>query len=302
MSKIPDRPKFLDEEIPATGDKKPEDNQAKFNLTKEVNSAPPTPANTPPPPPENKPEQSSESKVSLTTILSLILTVVCLSGATYFYYQAQGYRQKFEAIDARVLVLTKQIAALNQENNTLSGKVVNYQRELENKTGGLSLEELQQKLTETQSKNQDLENQILIYKTFENKSQATTTEIKSSVGKESTKSVINSVTNAKKEEDPTPTKQVVKKSAAFNSQLYNYETQMKNPKQKKCLDYFRRETFKRCTTKNPKLNVLTLVERPVVIQGKTMEKLVYVCRGPGQQGLAFKYGPLEMNNNCANQK
>lgn len=98
----------------------------------------------------SKPTNSFKQKITDYVKIGLILVLIGTS--SYFYLQYKKFEDKYIAIDSKLLNLTKQITGLNQENNKLSEKVVNYQKELENiKNIETKSEELQEKLIKNET-------------------------------------------------------------------------------------------------------------------------------------------------------
>lgn len=258
-------------------------------------------------------------------IQSLVVVVgLGLIGATVHYYlQYKKYEDKYVAIDSKVLALTKQIISLNQENNQLSGKVVNYQKELENvKEVETNSEALQDKLIKNETEKKDLETKIQALQDYvvemENKAKEV---VKPNKGKNISKKlqvnkpifvekkeVVKTVTpvpttenkettSVKKEEVPVePAKQVETKT---EDQLFDYETNMVSEKQIKCKQYFRDETLKRCNDTNKSFDyTLTTIVRKVKLNDQEVSKLVYKCVSPTAKDRLFKYGPLELSKTC----
>jgi hypothetical protein len=296
MSKLPELPDFFkkqDSEKPSEEIKKNEE------LKQEEIKIPEVPTQFPLSNQEDKMEQSEDikteikpkliEKLSLLTklIIGLISVVILALAAStaYFYFEMKEFKDKYTAIDSRVLVLTKEIASLNQENNNLSGKVVSYQQELENiKQVDANSEQMQQSLIELESKNKELLTQI-------EQLQNNKPEVKPTVSKTVTApNVITPKVNP-----------IIAKPTTTNplaEHLTNFESQVSTDKQKQCLAYFRNETLKRCTAKYPNLNQLTTVVKEIELNGQKIQKLVYKCQDTTGKGMTFKYGPLEMKNSC----
>lgn len=246
-------------------------------------------------PPREVPEKSiNDYFPPMVGQLLLVLFLGAVGTGLFYYYQAEAYKDKFQAIDSRVLNLTKEIAGLNQENNSLSGRVVNLQKELEGKSDTVVLN--------MQKQIQDLNNQILIYKTVSGEitPQTPSKPVESAdpvplqeakVTTPATPPVNTSARVAPTINTVTPKKEVVK---AVDASI-NYEPRLRTPGEQKCLQYYRTENLKKCQGRNSKYNRVGINSK----QTPDGVKLTYQCQGPGEKPLNFKYGPMEIYNNCA---
>lgn len=303
-NKLPERPDFLKKNEETNNSTK------SFPIKQDSELPPPIPTPDKPametpaelaPPEETPPVKKTKIKkpINWSSVFSNTLTVILALVAGYYYFESENYKNKYTSIDSRVLALTKEIASLNQENNQLSGKVVNYQKELEGvrQLEGSS-ETMQQSLVELENKNRDLQAKL------DALSGSKPTEVvKPDSIPVGTAPVVSTPVIPTTTLTTTPSVGSTTVVSSPNPHTINYEPQMVNEKQKRCLNHFRSETLKRCTGRNPQFTTLGLVTREVDLNGQKVQKLVYRCEGPaGVKPLFFKYGPLEMNTNCANLK
>jgi hypothetical protein len=231
-----------------------------------------------------------------------VLLVIASAGALFFYYQAEGYKNKFQAMDSRILSFTKEIASLNQENNSLSGKIVNYQKELEGRSD-TRVAQLEQQVT-------DLQNQVATYQTAPAGSTAVAAPTTAAPKATTTLEAADPLPPTQGAVAPTTPPNVVRTAPpvavpkaspggrsipkATNPSV-NYEANLRTKGELACLQYYKSENLKKCKGRDNKYTT-------VIIRSKatpTGSKLTYQCQGPGTKPLNFKYGPMEIYNNCA---
>lgn len=327
MSKLPEMPDFLN--------KKPEQNPPSSETTKAEPTVLPSAGDEPPPIPvepnpkevkksfvvrketksdsENAPEVPKKPakpnvplKQKMISYGTIGLILLLTGTSTYFYFQYKKFEDKYIAIDSKLLNLTKQITGLNQENNKLSEKVVNYQKELENiKTIESNSEELQEKLIKNETEKKELLDKIkameeYLAKKAEEDLLRQQDLIRPNKNKKTSVKKTKDIPKIKPQVKIDPPKQETELSSVEKfDHLFNYETSLSSDKQLKCKDYFREETLKRCNTNHPALDYsLSTFIRELVLEGKQVKKLVYKCTSPTGKDKLFKYGPLELFNTC----
>lgn len=327
MSKLPEMPDFLN--------KKPQENIPNSQESiKPADIPSSTPAEEPPPIPASaqpkkeikksfmvKAEKNDDSeektsiqlskptnsfKQKITDYVKIGLILVLIGTSSYFYLQYKKFEDKYIAIDSKLLNLTKQITGLNQENNKLSEKVVNYQKELENiKNIETKSEELQEKLMKNETEKKELLDKIKAMEDYlAKKAEEEHLRERENIRPKKTQNNVNrtkAIPKVKPEikVDPPKTTQSSLSSIEKFDHLFNYETSLSSEKQLSCKKYFKEETLKRCNTNHPALDyTLSTSVRDLVLDGKTVKKLVYKCTSPTGKDKLFKYGPLELFNTC----
>lgn len=329
MSKLPEMPDFLNKKPQENIPNSPEETkQEKKTVTAQADEPPPVPVATHPKKEVKKtfvvkaekpdvqeeqekkisptlPKTESSLKQKITYCFTIGLILILTGTSTYFYLQYKKFEDKYIAIDSKLLNLTKQITGLNQENNKLSEKVVNYQKELENiKTIEANSEELQEKLIKNETEKKELLDKIKAMEDYLAKKaeeeflrERDIRPKKNKINPKQTK-VIPKVKPEIKVEPPKPTQKELSSIEKFDH-LFDYETSLSSAKQLSCKKYFKEETLKRCNTNHPALDYnLSTSVRDLVLEGKPVKKLVYKCTSPTGKDKLFKYGPLELFNTC----
>ena len=247
-----------------------------------------------------------------------------VGGLVHFYLQTEHWKGKAVAVDSKLINLTKQIVSLNLENNQLSGKVVNYQKELENnKQIETNSESMQENLMKMETERKEFEakqNEMMEYiqelekandqLSKQNKKPAlpkkNITPVKSSVvippvAPKAETPVVTPKPSDGETANPQPQQPATTQSPSPKAadQVKDYEIMMISQKQKSCAEKFKRDTLQKCHAVNKALDYELGSEiRPTDLNGQKVTKLVYKCSSPTQKTRYFKYGPLELFNTC----
>lgn len=241
-------------------------------------------------------------------ILCLLL-VISVGTGLFYYYQAEAYKNRFQAMDTRVLSFTKEIASLNQENNALSGKIVNYQKELEGRSD-VKIQELQKQVTDLQSHLSGTKTTPAIGTTTTAPVNATTVvkpveaadpvpSSRQPIAPSATAAPTAPVTTKLTPEVSAPV--TARPGTPFQRPItkatdpsINYESRLKTKGELSCLQYYKTENLKKCQGRDTKYTAVMIGSKNT----PTGTKLTYQCQGSGTKPLNFKYGPMEIYNNC----
>lgn len=272
MSKLPEKPSFLikknDEEklppIPELPETEVKKNIKKDN-TKKISE------------PKPKSFPKIEIKISNKMMQFIILLCFCIIG--YQVWENIQWKNKHNTLENKIVAFTNNLQNLNNENNSLSSKIVDLKREndlfkaKENETKIMQeqLGKLNEELTTLKS---DYEQ--LMKKNQENQ---------------------NLIDNYEKKLGNK--KQIKQTSSAVElklNPLTNYESMLNNAKQSKCKEYFRNETLNRCNKYSKKKDYELAME--IKDDKSGIKKLLYKCVSSTEKVRYFNYGPLELFKAC----